>query len=265
MYRNTRGRELPGNYNHRFLMELFHEQSSRWPDIAREHTMVVHQKVSGFVDRALAHLVKEDHVRIELHHIMESSLQANLDTALDELKKICADEKMQPITYNHYFTDNVQKSRQDGMRDAVKNAFQLTLDSRQGQLHVNNTPFARESLLASLQMHISVDMDRQACQEASTALTSYYKVQLQWRNQINLRLMYWQVAMKTFVDNVCRQVIERHIISKLPNIFHPTAVVQFSDEDVERIAMEQKSTIERRRELKTLVKILNEGLNDLRG
>jgi hypothetical protein len=51
--------------------------------------------------------------------------------------------------------------------------------------------------------------------------------------------------MKTFVDNVCRQVIERHIVGKLDRVFFPTSVLQFSDEDVERIASEPTSKLKR--------------------
>ncbi|KAA8646750.1 uncharacterized protein ATNIH1004_005425 [Aspergillus tanneri] len=47
-------------------------------------------------------------------------------------------------------------------------------------------------------------MEERACSEAQTDLGAYYKV-----------------AMKTFVDNICRQVVERHIINKLPDVFSP--------------------------------------------
>lgn len=102
------------------------------------HTIVVHGKVSAFVTRALGHDLKEESLRVELQHIVESSLQRNLDAVLHELEKICDDEKIQPLTYNHYFTDNVQKARMDAMRKEVKRALELT-SSDWGQMHISNT------------------------------------------------------------------------------------------------------------------------------
>lgn len=71
--------------------------------------------------------------------------------------------------------------------------------------------------------------------------------------------------MKTFVDNVCRQVIERHIACKVRNVFTPADILKFSDEEVKRIASEPRNKEERRRELKDLEKILQESLEELTG
>lgn len=69
--------------------------------------------------------------------------------------------------------------------------------------------------------------------------------------------------MKTYVDNVCRQIIERHVIRNLPDVFHPTAVLRLSDKEVERIAADPVTKIERRKEVCILVKILSEAIEDL--
>lgn len=190
-------------------------------------------------------MVKEEDLRLQLQKIISTSSQRTLQDALDELAKICDDEKMQPITYNHYFTDNVQKARQDSMKYEIEKALNGTMNSW-GSLHVSDTSEDRAVLLSSLQRQIEVDMDQQACDEASTALSSYYKV-----------------AMKTFVDNVCRQVVERHIMRKLPSIFEPSTVVRLSDEEIARIAMEPDKNIRRRKELQALVDALQSSLDDL--
>ncbi|QBZ58335.1 hypothetical protein PoMZ_03286 [Pyricularia oryzae] len=49
-----------------------------------------------------------------------------------------------------------------------------------------------------------------------------------------------QVAMKTFVDNMCRQIIERHIIDPLPEIFSPVIISQFTEEELPRIGDERE-------------------------
>jgi hypothetical protein len=70
--------------------------------------------------------------------------------------------------------------------------------------------------------------------------------------------------MKTFVDNICRQVVERHIVRKLLSVFDPQVVVKFSDADIERTGKEAKRTVDRRKELVILATTLREALNDLR-
>ena len=119
VYRNTRGRELPGNTNNTLLTELYHAQSSRWSQIARTHTQAVQRTVATFINQVMYHVAKADPVRIGLQHIVDLTLQENLGAALEELKKLC-DDKMQPITYNHYFTDNIQKAKLKAMKDEIK-------------------------------------------------------------------------------------------------------------------------------------------------
>lgn len=69
--------------------------------------------------------------------------------------------------------------------------------------------------------------------------------------------------MKTFVDNVCRQVIERHLVRNLQSIFTPEMVLQFNPENVSSIASEPDSRQDRRKELKVLESGLRESLFEL--
>ncbi|KAK2031929.1 vacuolar sorting protein VPS1 [Colletotrichum zoysiae] len=192
-YLQTRGRELPGNYSHVLLAELFHEQSGPWRQIAEDH----------------------------------------LSGVIDSLRKILLDEKRHPITYNHYYTDNIQKARSDYHKSALKDA---------------HCPADRDRLVDALQPKITVDMDQQACEEALAGLNAYYKV-----------------AMKTFIDNVCKQVVERHILVPLPEIFCPTTVSQFSDDDLLRIGSEPETEITRRQRLVKEAHGLRSSLVDLQG
>lgn len=168
---------MPGNYNNSFLTELFHEQSSRWSVIAKSHVNHVHIETSTFLKMALKHVIKEDHVHIALHKIINRRLQENLDAALAELRKLCDDERIQPITYNHYYTDNIQKARQDATKTAIERALQGA-SADLGVLHVSNTGQDRARLLSSLKGHVTVDMGQQACEEAKAGLGAYYKVSI---------------------------------------------------------------------------------------
>jgi hypothetical protein len=69
--------------------------------------------------------------------------------------------------------------------------------------------------------------------------------------------------MKNFVDNVCRQVIERHVLAPLPGVFDPTVVSGYSDEDLLRLAAESSQTSRRRVEALKLQKTLKQCLQEL--
>ena len=70
--------------------------------------------------------------------------------------------------------------------------------------------------------------------------------------------------MKTFVDNVCRQVIERHVLTNLPSVFNPMTVSSFSDEDLVRLAAESPRIGKRRAEATQLQEALVDSLRELR-
>ena len=72
------------------------------------------------------------------------------------------------------------------------------------------------------------------------------------------------MALKTFVDNVCRQVVERHLLRNLPDIYSPQTVAGYPDEELERIAGEKQDVIEKRKYIQEQLKDLKDGLNDLR-
>ncbi len=69
--------------------------------------------------------------------------------------------------------------------------------------------------------------------------------------------------MKTFVDKVCRQVIERHIVSDMPDLFSPMVVMELSDQDLVRIAAEPPQQKEKRAALSELTQSLRDSLMHL--
>jgi len=70
--------------------------------------------------------------------------------------------------------------------------------------------------------------------------------------------------MKTFIDNVCRQVLERHLLRPLPLIFSPEAVAAMNEDDLARIAQETAELASRREELQALQENLTISLRELK-
>ena len=180
---------MPGNYNHALLTELFHVQSSRWAQIARQHITVVSKIVSNFVHLALLHAIKDLKVRENVHRMIETTLEANLESGERELARLLEDESRQPITYNHYYTDNIQNSRDDRSKKLLQQSVQEAINKDwNGKLHFQNTEFDTSRLIASLERRIIVNMKEQACSDALTDLNAYYKVILQFSPPIRLIL-----------------------------------------------------------------------------
>ncbi|KAI6608869.1 hypothetical protein MCOR14_012096 [Pyricularia oryzae] len=177
VYLRTRGRELPGNYNHVLLAELFLEQSSRWLPIATAHVESIIAIVTRWLQHATRVVLPEDKLRGDVLAICYQWMEDAGNDALMELDKLKKDEQRQPITYNHYYTDNIQKSRHGFLREAVEGAIKNTASSDYyGKLHVSNIPMDIEKFLEAMKRKVNVDMDDQACAESMAGLEAYYKV-----------------------------------------------------------------------------------------
>jgi hypothetical protein len=146
-----------------------------WPRIAELHIDTVQNNINAFVQKAIGHLAIEDYVLVEIQDRMEAKLEENKLLADQELARLVKEENQHPITYNHYYTDNVQKSRLKDAKDMMEKTVQKVNANQAGfggQV-INMTP---ESLIQSLSGKIILDMDERACSEALVDLEAYYKV-----------------------------------------------------------------------------------------
>lgn len=72
------------------------------------------------------------------------------------------------------------------------------------------------------------------------------------------------MAQKSFVDNVCRQCVERHLLRSLPKMFSPQEVAGYPDDKLQRIAGERVAVVAKRKMLQEQLASLKAGLSDLR-
>ena len=106
---------------------------------------------------------------------------------MTELRKLIKDGRFGLLTYNYYYTDNVQKERLKSQKDAVRSAINLVmLQEWNGNLHISNSADDTERFVSAIESRITVDMDHQACNEAMTELNAYYKVSLRSSKMIKL-------------------------------------------------------------------------------
>lgn len=138
-----------------------------YESIRRPPPSIVAGLITEFVDQTLLEVVGDENVIRELQAITTAELDQAAACAKDELDKLLDDEKNHPITYNHYYTDIIQRARQQRMtRD----------EDYHGRMHISNTPEDVDRMMASIESRIIVDMDLQACDEALSGLQAYYNV-----------------------------------------------------------------------------------------
>jgi hypothetical protein len=68
------------------------------------------------------------------------------------------------------------------------------------------------------------------------------------------------VARKTFIDNIEKQVIRRHLINGLEDIFSPAVVASWNDEEIGMAAAEPKATTIKRQDLEVRLERLKKGI-----
>ncbi|KAK3065134.1 hypothetical protein LTS18_009119 [Coniosporium uncinatum] len=105
----SRGRELPGTFIPMLIDHLFWDQSEPWETLVQEQINTVARACKRFVFDVLRHVaVQEIESRIQTLTALPQ-LERNHRAALDELKHTVEDTQRHPITYNHYFSDILQK------------------------------------------------------------------------------------------------------------------------------------------------------------
>lgn len=127
--------------------------------------------------KAVQYITTDKRVSVEMLDRIHESLGESERRATGELEKLWDDNSQQPMTYNHYYTDNIQNARRDNTRNWIKQAMQdASVGVYNGKLHISNTAADADKLLNALQRQVSVDMDDQACAEVLTGFSAYYKV-----------------------------------------------------------------------------------------
>ncbi|POS76376.1 hypothetical protein DHEL01_v205239 [Diaporthe helianthi] len=182
------------------------------------------------------------------------AMKTREQAALQELAKLIKEKNAIPINYNHYYTDNVHKSRGKRLGDQLEKhmpALPCQNYCREGHNYWPQNPDIKGRLgnaVTKWTDAASADMEEFSCEEALDCLKAIYKVQ-----------------QKVFVANVTVQVIERHLLADLNEIFSPMVVLGMPDNKVQTIVSERESTKRQRIFLTDRIKKLEEGQNIFRG
>jgi hypothetical protein len=170
LIRHSRGKELPGSFNPLLIGNLFWEQSRPWEVLAPNHLDTVYGACEAFLELALPYLTTRD-ISSPILHRINIAMKERLEHAKKELNKLLTDRRKHATTFNHYYTIDIQKSRQQELLNNLKTI--LTESSPRGIL---KDTFTMAEIKDCLSKIITTDMDEYTCEEVLRSMLAYYKV-----------------------------------------------------------------------------------------
>ncbi|KAK7892283.1 hypothetical protein LTR67_007379 [Exophiala xenobiotica] len=250
--RRSRGCELPGLFNPAIVGDLFFEQSKPWGHILND----TEEKLVAAAKTAIAAVVEHACDSTTADAIMRHIVRPNMEPIVLKLHEKVEEvlrphTRGHPITFNHYFIDNLQKMRQRESRGVmagkIRQFFGADPDSEPKSNRLVKPQFDCRDLLNALLTETEADMELFACKEATNAMEAYYKV-----------------AMKSVIDSFGVYAIEECLLKELPNLFKPQNIMALEDGLVTRIAGESEESLIEREDLMKKLKVLEKTMTTLR-
>ncbi|KAI1770015.1 P-loop containing nucleoside triphosphate hydrolase protein [Hypoxylon cercidicola] len=250
-----RGRELPGTYNPLVIGDLFARQSKPWEAITQNLVEQIHQAAANNFHKIVSEICDENtSSRLMKGHIQPAlyRLRQDLKNKVDELLK--PHLSIHPITYNDYLTETVQDI-QTKRHDRRFDELALAACGYTSE----NAPDSHDYDDDNIEGGIDLKNILSLLKEGTRPNVEEYSASL----AADVAAAYYQVALKKFIDDVSVNAIETCLIQRLPEVFCPDVVWEFTEEDVERLGSEDDNTVKERNEATKKLAILEEGLKDL--
>ncbi|KAI9736866.1 MAG: hypothetical protein M1818_005917 [Claussenomyces sp. TS43310] len=242
-YRKARGFGL-ATIGPSILPTIWQEQSKKWEGLTMNYLADMIFYVHDFICQVLAHVCPDERIRSSLWSLLQELLLERYQRAVEHVKFIIEVERSgTPLTTNHYFNDNLQKYRSRRLTTILeKNA--------ENSYNRNGAPGGRVLTLQQVQESLAMDNTEHTIQEIHDILASYYKV-----------------ARKRFVDTVCMQGSDFHLLTGHVSplrIFGNAFVTELSAAQLDSIAGEDLSTKQLRKSLTNEIIALEKGKKLLR-
>jgi hypothetical protein len=117
-----------------------------------------------------------------LRHIINPALEPIKESLKVKAAEILKHhQRGHPITYNHYFTENVQKARNAHRKKVLSkrlHSYFGIAEGSQAARTVVNRSLTLTNLLETLSSETEADMDKFSCSEGLDCMEAYYKVSL---------------------------------------------------------------------------------------
>ncbi|KAI9716189.1 MAG: hypothetical protein M1828_000415 [Chrysothrix sp. TS-e1954] len=209
-------------------------QCSNWKALSLGFISDVIALTHNFFLDLLRVICPDERVHQELRSLLIESLTTKYQVAMNVVEFNLEVETKLSSTMNHYYNDNLEKARQERMRAA--------LESKSVKKDDTDVKWLRVDDLAKTH---PMSNEEHVVQDIHDKLRAYYKV-----------------ARKRFIDNVCVQGAEYHLIGGPTTplkLFSPEFVMALTPEQLEVIAGEDASVRSQRAELKKELEDLKAG------
>ena len=179
LMRRTRGRELPGTFNPMIVGDLFFAQSQPWANLVHNYMDQIIAAARTTVELILAHSADASTTESLLREIINPALEDCVEKLRQKVEEVLRPhQRGHPITYNHYFTDTIQKARTDHAKKQQSKIL-YSFFGKKTRFAAYSPPSEDldiEKLLEALNPETEGSMDRFACSEATYCMEAYYKV-----------------------------------------------------------------------------------------
>jgi hypothetical protein len=207
------------------------------------HVETVIVAVHRFIKALLGETFGDQRMREELWSlVLLEKLQTAYIRAKDKAEFLLDIEiNGRPSTYNHYFSDNLQKARVERLEEAIKEA--AITEWTDGDVRIN--------LSAVPGLMTNKSNAEQVKKDIHDILKSYYKV-----------------SRKRFVDIVCRMAVEHFLLDGKGSplkVLTPELIATMSDAQLDMIAGEDVTTKRERERLGSEIEGLKAAMAVLRG
>ncbi|KXJ85102.1 interferon-induced GTP-binding protein Mx2 [Microdochium bolleyi] len=220
VYAFNRGPEI-GTFGGTILGMVFEEHSEKWDDLTISHTSKAIVLVHEFIVQLLENLCPDEQLREQVWEILlVDRLRGAYERAMDRARFLLAVERNgRPTTFNHYFNSTLQQKRSGRITKVLK-GLPITTDCDA------TTEFYS---VADINKHfVPKNNAEQVCTDIVDTLASYYKV-----------------ARKRFVDTICQQAINHHLLDRADSplkILCADLVMSLSAKQLDMIAGEDASS-----------------------
>ncbi|CAG8983703.1 hypothetical protein HYALB_00006272 [Hymenoscyphus albidus] len=236
LHEESRGFEL-GTFDPFLLSVTMKRQSQKWDAIALGYVEDAVSRVHNLVTELVQHLCPDKRIRNGLQTALMGHLLVRYKITIAQVEFILQVERLdKPSTQDHYFNEKLEKRRHDRIYEAAK---------KKSRYHVPGDPNTPAVSVEDLKFTNSMSNTEHTVLDLHDILASYYKV-----------------ARKRFVDTVCMQAVEYHLISGPTTplkLFSPAFVGTLSDEQLEEIAGEDTQQKRKRKQLQKEIEDLEMG------
>jgi hypothetical protein len=179
LLKRSRGRELPGMFNPLIVGDLFREQSRPWEGLAIDHLEDVFEASRKYLELVISHLTDDATADAICQEVINPLVEERSKAMMLKLEELLSHYKIgNPVTYNHYFTETIQKMREKRLEAEIARR----LSRVYGNIDIASLEelptksIKTANLISALSSSNEADMDRYASSELLDCMQAYYKV-----------------------------------------------------------------------------------------